>query len=138
MEEAAAGFLTIQCVSNTQISRDSVPLLSLKETTNESAPTEVSMNMSQFKTLERFVDERGNVEKVKFSTFKNTGTGKDETPVEIIIWTWDGEFDDARLEPQVSRVIGLITTGGNLSSWKDSFRSISRNPKDPEDIHNWS
>ncbi len=63
---------------------------------------------------------------------------QDETPLENIIWTWEGEFHDAHLEPQVPRVIGLMTPGGNLSSWKDSFRSVSRDPKDPEDIHNWS
>jgi hypothetical protein len=100
MEEAAAEFRTIQRDSNTQISRSSVPSLPLKETTNEAALAEASMTMSALKTLERF----GNAEKVKFSTFKNAGTGKDETP----------------------------------SQWKDSFRSPSRDPKDPADIRNWT
>jgi hypothetical protein len=82
-------------------------------------------------------DVRSNKEKVKFITFKNAGTGKDESPVESLLWTWEREFDVANLEPQVSRVLGLMTPGGNLSSWSDSFRSISRDPKDPEDIRNW-
>ena len=64
------GFAPFSVDSNTQISRGSVPLLPLKETTNEAAPAEVSMNMSAFKTLEREVDECGNVEKVKFSRWR--------------------------------------------------------------------
>ncbi len=138
LEEADAGFQNIQCESKTQISRGSVPLLSLKETITAAAPTDESMAMSALRILAHLSDERSNAEKVKFSTFKNAGTGKDQTPVESFIWTWDGEFDVANLEPKVSRVLGLMVPGGNLSSWKDSFRSLSRDPKDPEDIRYWS
>jgi hypothetical protein len=138
VEEAAAAFRNLQCDSNTQISRGSVPSLPIKEQMHETTPAEVSMTMSALKTLERLSDARSNAEKVKFTTFKNAGTGKDESPVEGLLWTWEREFDAANLEPQVSRVLGLMTPGGNLSSWADSFRSISRDPKDPEDIRNWT
>jgi hypothetical protein len=105
---------------------------------HETTPVEVSMTMPVLGTLERLSDARSNTEKVKFTAFKNTGTGKDESPVEGLLWTWEREFDEANLEPQVFRVLGLMTPGGNLSSWSDSFRSISRDPKDPEDIRNWT
>jgi hypothetical protein len=110
-----------------------------RDTTNVEAPTEMSMIIFALRTLglERLSDVRNNTEKVRFTTFKNTGTDKDDTRVESIVWTWEREFDTVNLEPQVSRVLGLMTPGGNLSSWTECFRSINRDPKDPEDIRNW-
>ena len=49
-----------------------------------------------------------------------------------------GEFDTSGIQPKVSRVLGLMTPGGNLSVWKESFRSVSRDPHDPDDIRNWT
>ena len=96
----------------------------------------MSMTMSAIKTL--VSEARGNTEKVKFTTFKNAGTGKDDTRLETIIWTWEREFNSANHEPQVSRVLGLMTPGGNLSSWAESYRSITRDPRDLDDISNWT
>ena len=86
----------------------------------------------------RSADNQGNAEKVKFSTFKNAGSEPGSTSIDIILWTWETEFDSASQPPKVSRVIGLMLPGGNLSAWKDSHRSISRDVNDPEDIRNWS
>ena len=136
MDEAAAGLRNIHGDLNTQISRGSVPALPLKDTMNAQASADTSMTMSALKTL--VSEARGNAEKVKFTTFKNAGTGKDETPVEDIAWTWEIEFSSSNIEPSVSRVLGLMTPGGNLRSWADTFRSVTRDTKDPNDISNWT
>ena len=136
MDEAAAGFRDIQGDSNAQISRGNVPALPLKETTNAEVPADMSMAMSALKTLVSEV--RGNAEKVRFTTFKNAGINKDETRLETIVWTWEREFNSANQEPQVSRVLGLMTPGGNLSSWAETYRSITLNPRDTDDISNWT
>ena len=84
-------------------------------------------------------DGRGsNAEKVKFSTFKDAGHSAGQTSIESILWTWETEFASAGLPPNVSRVIGLMLPGGNLSNWKDTFRSVTRDLHDPEDIRNWT
>ena len=96
----------------------------------------MSMSLSAIKNLVSEV--RGNAEKVKFTTFKNAGPGKDETLLEYILWTWEREFNSANLEPQVSRVLGLMTPGGNLHSWAASHRSVTCDPKDLDDVSNWT
>jgi hypothetical protein len=84
-------------------------------------------------------DGRGsNAEKVKFSTFKDAGHSAGQTPIEVILWTWETEFASDGLSPNVSRVISLILPGGNLSSWKDTFGSVNRDLNDPENIRNWT
>ncbi len=106
VDEAAAGFRNIQGDFNAQISCGNVPAMLLKETTNTEVPVDTSMTMSALKTLVSEV--RGNAEKVKFTTFKNAGTGKDDTRLETIVWTWEREFNSANQESQVSRVLGLM------------------------------
>jgi hypothetical protein len=136
VDEAAAELSNIRGDLNTQISRGSVPALPLKDTMNAQPSADASMTMSAFKTL--VSEARNNAEKVKFTTFKNAGTGKDETPVDDITWTWEIEFASANIEPNVSRVLGLMTPGGNLRSWADTFRSVTRDTRDPNDISNWT
>jgi hypothetical protein len=51
---------------------------------------------------------------------------------------WETEFASAGIPPKVSRVLGLMVPGGNLSNWKDTFRSVTRDINDPNDIRNWT
>ncbi len=136
VDETAAGFRNIQDDFNAQISRDNVSAMSLKETTNAEVPVDTTMTMSALKTLVSEV--RGNAEKVEFTRLKNADTGKDDTRLETIVWTWEREFNSANQEPQVSRVLGLMTPGGNLSSWVETYRSITLDPRDTDDISDWT
>ena len=138
VEEAAAALSNIQRDSHTQLSRGSVPLLPLKDTTNEATHVQMPTNMSELRTTERLSDERGDAEKVKFTMYKNAGNGPGESSVEDIVWTWESEFDSAAIQPKVARVLGLMVPGGNLSAWAATYRSVTRNPRDPEDIRNWT
>ena len=138
VEEAASALSNIQRDSHTQFSRGSVPLLPLKDMTNEATHAQVPTTISALRTTERLSDERGNVEKVKFTMYKNAGNGPGETSVEDIIWTWESEFDSAAIQPKVARVLGLMVPGGNLSAWAATYRSVTRNPRDFEDIRNWT
>jgi hypothetical protein len=79
-----------------------------------------------------------NAEKVKFSTFKDAGHAAGHTPIDSILWTWETKFASAGISPKVSRVIGLMAPGGNLSNLKDTFRSVTRDLNDPNDIRNWT
>ena len=76
------------------------------------------------------------MEKVKFSTFMNAGHVAGDTPIDTILWTWETEFDSAGVPPKVSGVLGLMVQGGNLNNWKDTFRSVTHNLEDPNDIRN--
>jgi hypothetical protein len=68
----------------------------------------------------------------------DAGHAAGQTPIDSILWTWETEFASAGIAPRVSRVIGLMESGGNLSNWKDTFRSVTRDLNDPNDIRNWT
>ena len=94
--------------------------------------------ISSVRTAERLSDERGNAEKVKFTMYINAGDGPGASSVEDIVWTWESEFDSATIQPMVARVLGLMVPGGNLSVWAGTYRSITRDPRDLEDIRDWT
>ena len=116
------------------------------EKKEEAIPDNLSSTLSALEQATRLLarnparsnDDYSNAEKVKFTSYKNAGTGQNQTSIDHIIWQWETEFDSAGIPPKVSRVLGLMQPGGNLSDWKDTFRSISRDINDPDDIRNWS
>jgi hypothetical protein len=139
-EQAARGFRNIYHGGGS-----GTPTTQLIGITKEATSTEMILSSAlerttallSSKTLDH--DGRGsNAEKVKFSTFKDAGHSAGQTSIEAILWTWETEFASAGLPPNVSRVIGLMLPGANLSNWKDTFRSVTRDLHDPEDIRNWT
>ncbi len=108
-KKQSAALSNIQGDSHTQFSRGSVPLLPLKDTTNEATHAQMPTTMSALRTTKRLSDERGNAEKVKFTLYKNAGNGPGESSVEDIVWTWESEL---RSNP----------TKGRSSPWTNGAR----------------
>lgn len=141
-EQAAAALNGIQEGSGNMLP----PLPLAPEKKEEAIPDNLSSTLSALEQATRLLarnparsnDDYSNAEKVKFTSYKNAGTGQNQTSIDHIIWQWETEFDSAGIPPKVSRVLGLMQPGGNLSDWKDTFRSISRDINDPDDIRNWS
>ena len=143
LQDAAAGIHDIQKAS------DSLPPMLPKRDMSKDGMEAMQMLSASlnafseqatrlFANKDRTTDEYSNAEKVKFSSFKNAGTQAGFTTVETILWQWETEFASAGIPPKVSRVLGLMTAGGNLSAWKDTYRSATQDINDPDDIRNWS
>jgi hypothetical protein len=117
-----------------------LPQLPLHERNSQEAIMDALIQQSKFlaESTQRSGAPEFTAEKVTFTKFKNIGIKEGQTRLEDCIWTWENEFEIAKIPYSVSRVLTCMLPDGNLFKWSMAFRSTTMNPTDPEDIKNWS